>query len=665
MWMTRLAIAFSLAAFAPLSKADPADWIDKSLEYKALSQVEVSADAAWAAFVATHADLDENAQNSDVWAIELETERSFQLTRGPKRDDSPQWSPSENKLAFISDRKDRAAIWLISPDGGEAEQVTKFEKLAVESFQWLPDGSGFVFVAADPDTDEQEKDKKDKRDTIVVDEELKYARLYRFRLGDEEPELLTEADVHVTRFDLSPDGAAAVFAATQTPKADDRKTADLKLLDLGSKAVTDLVRQPGPDTAPRFSPDGQWVAFSSASGVDDPVANSLLYRIRSTGGTPEVLTPRFDEHAGTDLRWAAAGRSIYFTARDGVAGRLMRLTVDAKQVERVSDYDADGEAGPFALSPSGLFAVASFSTPTRPQEIYRVDRNGTAKQLTTVNSAFQGWAPRTERFDYESADGWKQRALLLRPPEPSDGPLPLLVIVHGGPAGVHGARFSPARSAWPYFAFLDQGYALFFPNPRGSTGFGEEFRKAVVADWGGGDFRDIMRGVDLLVERGIADPDRMGVMGWSYGGYMTAWTVTQTDRFKAASVGAGITNAISMYGTQDIPDFFETHFGGLKPWEDPEKYLRHSAIRFVAQAKTPTLIQHGAQDRRVPVGQAQEFHLALKKVGVESRLVLYPRQGHGISEPRLHKDAMRRSLNWFNEKVLGIAPPNDEPVQEP
>ena len=253
----------------------------------------------------------------------------------------------------------------------------------------------------------------------------------------------------------------------------------------------------------------------------------------------------------------------------------------------VSEHDRDGETGAFSLDPDRGLAFAAFSSATRPQEIYRVDADGTFRQLTSVNAAFQGWAPRAEQFEYSSDDGWRQQGVLLRPPYPTDKPLPLLVIIHGGPAGVHGMRFAPARGAWPYFAFIDQGYALFLPNPRGSTGFGEEFRQAVVADWGGGDFRDIMRGVDLLVERGIADPRRMGVMGWSYGGYMTAWTVTQTDRFKAASVGAGITNAISMYGTQDIPDFFETHFGGLKPWEDPEKYLQHSAIRFVGNAKTP------------------------------------------------------------------------------
>jgi dipeptidyl aminopeptidase/acylaminoacyl peptidase len=200
--------------------------------------------------------------------------------------------------------------------------------------------------------------------------------------------------------------------------------------------------------------------------------------------------------------------------------------------------------------------------------------------------------------------------------------------------------------------FAEQGYLIWLPNPRGSGGFGYQYRRANYRDWGYGDYRDIMGGVDLLIERGLADPERLGVMGWSYGGYMTSWIVTQTDRFKAASVGAGVTNPYSFYGVTDIPEFMEAYYGG-KPWEDSENYLRHAAVNYAENAKTPTLIQHGQEDRRVPLSQGEEFYLALKKMGVHAEMVIYPRQPHGIQEPKLVEDAMRRNLAWFNKWLLG------------
>lgn len=204
-------------------------------------------------------------------------------------------------------------------------------------------------------------------------------------------------------------------------------------------------------------------------------------------------------------------------------------------------------------------------------------------------------------------------------------------------------------------AFAEQGYLVWLPNPRGSAGFGYDYRRANYRDWGYGDYRDIMGGVDLLIARGLAEAERMGVMGWSYGGYMTSWIVTQTDRFKAASVGAGIPNVYSLFGTTDIPEALETYFGG-RPWEEGQDYLRHSAIDFVENVKTPTLIQHGQQDRRVEISQAEEFYVALKKLGVPVEMVIYPRQGHGIQEPKLVRDALERNLHWFNHWLLGIEP---------
>jgi dipeptidyl aminopeptidase/acylaminoacyl peptidase len=229
----------------------------------------------------------------------------------------------------------------------------------------------------------------------------------------------------------------------------------------------------------------------------------------------------------------------------------------------------------------------------------------------------------------------------------------VLLYLHGGPALRFAQGFSvyppapPQATRYPIHVLAGQGYAIFCPNPRGSDGYGEKFRQANVKDWGGADFQDIMSGLDTLVDRGLADPDRLGVMGWSYGGYMTAWTITQTNRFKAASAGAGVMDLFSFYGQTDIPSFLERYWGGL-PWRERERYTKHSPMTFVGNVKTPTLIQHGEKDDRVPLAQSQELYAALKRQKVPVELVIYPRQGHNPTEPRLQREVLQRNVDWFN-----------------
>jgi dipeptidyl aminopeptidase/acylaminoacyl peptidase len=230
----------------------------------------------------------------------------------------------------------------------------------------------------------------------------------------------------------------------------------------------------------------------------------------------------------------------------------------------------------------------------------------------------------------------------------------MLVVVHGGPTGVHTQGFIGGASQYPAAVFASRGYAVLRPNPRGSSGYGRDFRYANYNDWGGGDYRDIMAGVDAMVQRGVADPERLGVMGWSYGGFMTSWIVTQTDRFRAASIGAALPNLMSFAGTSDVPDFIPDYFGG-DYWDRKEQWEAHSPLFQVGNARTPSLIQHGEVDDRVPVSQGYEFYNALKRLGVPARLVIYPRTPHGFREPKLLRDAMDRNLEWFDRWLRGVA----------
>jgi len=260
---------------------------------------------------------------------------------------------------------------------------------------------------------------------------------------------------------------------------------------------------------------------------------------------------------------------------------------------------------------------------------------------------------KTEVVEWKTADGKSIAGLLTYPDGYQLGNrVPLLVIVHGGPAGVFLRTFIGNASPYLVAAFASRGYALLRCNVRGSSGYGRDFRYANRSDWGGSDYRDIMSGVDHLINKGVADPDRMGVMGWSYGGYMTSWVITQTKRFKAASVGAGVTNLMSFTGTADIPSFVPDYFGG-EYWEVFDRWRTHSAMFNVKGVSTPTLIQHGDADVRVPISQGYEFYNALKRQNVPVTMVVYPRQPHGIQEPKMMQDAMQRNLDWFGRWIKG------------
>jgi dipeptidyl aminopeptidase/acylaminoacyl peptidase len=282
-------------------------------------------------------------------------------------------------------------------------------------------------------------------------------------------------------------------------------------------------------------------------------------------------------------------------------------------------------------------------------------------KVASVQPAFAPPLGRTEPVTWKSSDGRTIEGLLTYPAEHRPGSrAPLLLVIHGGPAGVFVRSFTGTPGPYPLAAFAARGYAVLRANPRGSSGYGKEFRHANRGDWGGGDYRDLMSGVDRVVAMGVADPERLGVMGWSYGGFMTSWVVTQTKRFKAASAGAAVTNLMSFTGVTDIPGFVPDYFGG-EYWDRFDAWRTHSAMFTVKGVATPTLIQHGEADDRVPISQGYELYNALKRQGVTTRLTVYPRQPHGFTEPKMTLDAARANLEWFDRFVLGRPAPTSNP----
>ena len=698
--LTAAVAAFSLTAGCPLgAQTASGKWTPElALKVKTISNVAVSPDGQQVAFqVATAFTEGERSEwVSQIFVANADGSRAFQLTRGEKSSSQPVWSPDGRWVGFISARSGKANVWRAPVFGGEAEQLTD-EKGGVSDFRWSPDGSSIAFAMTDPATEAEEKAQKEKNDAIVVDENPKQARLYVAPVepdstGKRSARKLTTGDYSVNEFDWSPDGKTIVFSHTPTTKADDWTRSDVSAVDVASGKEQSLAATRAAETSPRYSPDGKWIALTIG---DDPPTwgfTARVYLLPPAGGDPKPLAESFDRQP-TIVGWAPDGKRVLIEETQRTVGRLSALPVDGgpevdlslpgvmvsgASINRIATVPAPPPEAPGAPAAAGpppargaqgrraafveggpvqrvkaMIGYVSQATDRAPEVYLTPAGSFKPVQVSHVQELPAYPIGKTEVVTWQSTDGKSIEGLLTYPVGYQPGTrVPLLVIVHGGPTGVFDQSFIASRGAYPIAAFASEGYAVLRCNVRGSSGYGHDFRYANYGDWGGGDYQDIMSGVDAMIQRGIADADRLGVMGWSYGGYMTSWIVTQTKRFKAASVGAGVTNLMSFTGTTDIPGFLPDYFGG-EYWDVFEKWRTHSAMFNVKGVTTPTLIQHGGADQRVPTSQGYEFYNALKRQGVTVKMVVYPRQPHGLQEPKLQLDAMKRNLDWFGTWVLG------------
>ncbi len=620
------------------------------LAMRGVSDPQIAPDGQRVVYVVSQPDLKANASNTDLWLVGTAAAPAIKLTNSPKSDNAPRWAPDSKRIAFLSAREERAQIWIISPNGGEAERLTN-HKTAVSEFVWSPDGTRIAFVAEREPTAEEERRKKDRDDARVVDQDFSYTRLWIVSLADHKETEVVSGEFQVSDPEWSPDGTRISFTTTPTPRTDDDGRSDIQILTLATGKTTRLLQHPGPDESAKWSPDSRQIAFRMGSPDRVAIGQGKLVVISALGGPPIEVAPGF-QYRPTPLGWSPDGSTIYFTA--GVRTTSQLFAVAAKGGSPIPLTSVEGILSGVTFARSGL-AAFTLTDPTHPAEVH-ISKGFQPFQpvrLTETNPQVAELAlARHEVVRWKGSDGREIEGILYYPTNYQAGRrYPTIAMIHGGPSGVWTRSF-PA--SWGNYAHVwaAKGWLVFQPNIRGSSGYGEEFLLSNVRDWGGGDYRDIQTGLDDLVRRGLADPARMGQTGWSYGGYMTAWTLTQTDRFKAVMVGAGLTNMYSMYSTNDLQTTLEEYFGG-EPWDSLDAYTRASAMTYIKQARTPTLIMHGEQDTRVPIGQAQELYMGLRKNGVPATLVLYPRQGHGIGEPRLQLDKMQREYAFFAKWVLG------------
>ena len=633
---------------------------------KTVSDAQIAPDGKSVAYVVGAWDFKENLLDTDVWLVDVATGASRKLTASPKRDERPRFSPDGRTIAFVSERrgddkdaKEMRQVWLIAPNGGEATRLTSHGS-PVASFAWSPDGKRIAFTAAVPPAADERKKREEKDDAVVVDrDDVKPSALWIADVATRAVVRVSGGKEHVSSVEWSPDGTRLVGAVAPTPKVPDGFNTDLVVWEAKENGkVSDLVRRPGPDSSPAFSPDGKWVAFFSGDGrVNDwPGHRTEICVVPAAGGPVRNLTRAADLEAD-DFAWAPDSASILFAAQQKMATQLFSVPAAGGAPKALTS--GPHVLGSFSASADGKSLAFVLQTAAEPPEVNVLaasDAKPAPRRLTTTNPSVAGaLRPKVEVVSWKGPDGLPIEGLLHLPPDRPAEKLPFILHIHGGPAGRFAFSHSAFSRIYPIDAFVARGIAVLQVNPRGSSGYGEKFKKANVRDWGGKDYLDLMAGVDMLVAKGIVDPARMGVMGWSYGGFMTSWILTHTDRFRFASPGAPVTDLWSFYYTADIPEFIESYFTSM-PWDDFDVLKAHSPMWFVRNAKTPTLILHGEADARVPPAQGRELYLALKKRGVPVEMVTYAREPHGPAEPKHVKDIRARLLEW-TDRYLGTVPP--------
>jgi dipeptidyl aminopeptidase/acylaminoacyl peptidase len=609
---------------------------EKLLNVRTISDLRFSPDGQLIAFVVAEP-VKGTTRARHIWMLDVKTREVRQFTNSAKTEDTPRWSADGKRLAFISNRDDVRQIYVISLAGGEAKRILE-TKHEIDNFSWSPDGKQIAFFAPEPKTDAEDKKEKDKDDARVVDRDEHLRRLWLLDPDSGKVRQITSGRWRINEAEWLPNGAMMIASATDHPEAD-VDTNRIYSINLSDGKMTEVAAPRGPFGRLRVSPDGRMVAYVAAP-VDGPSAHDLFLLSFADGKSRNFTSTGLDRPV-LAYSWIS-NSNLVATIQNGPRTNFVWIAGDGKL-----DQSATLPTNPrtFDVSSGGTIAFVG-SSAAEPDEVWLRADNKPAERISDFNKSLRQLSIlKPEWFRYQSFDGLEIEGALIKPAGYVAGTrVPLIALIHGGPTGA----WQDSIESWGQL-LAARGFAVFYPNIRGSTGYGHKFVEINRGDWGGADFKDVMAGVDYLIAQNIADPQRLGIGGWSYGGYMSEWAITQTNRFKAAVSGAGLSNLASEFGTEAGSSYDQWFFG--VPYENLDVFMKSSPIKYLKNAKTPTLILQGEADRTDPIGQSQELYRGLKYYGVEAELVLYPREPHGFTEEKHLIDRLNRIVAWYEKHL--------------
>ena len=644
----------------PLCLTAQKNWSPRQLlTMKNISASEVSPDGKKIAYTIREALLtpDRSEYVNQVWMSDIDGSSPMQLTRGEKSNNNPRWSPDGRSIAFVSARDGKSNLYILPVGGGEAEKITD-SKGSVSAFSWSRDGRMLAYLTADIATDEEEKNKKAKDDWYYLDEVQKQNRLAVVWPGQKDSsgkyvqKVLTRDNSNVVSFDWNKDGSAIAYSYGKTTKVNDIIYSDIAMINIQSGEIKNIANTAAGESSPLFSPDGNQICYHSTENPHDWAGSRFAVVYSMADGKTQRLksTPNED---GSILGWTADGKNILWSESNSTLSSIYMLSTDGKSIAEWSRGEKNFISQP-ALNAGKTHLSFLLQNPSSLPELY-VSEAGAYKpvKVTNIQAAHAGKPMgKTELIKWKGADGMEIEGLLTYPLNYQAGKkVPLILNIHGGPAGVFSQTcIAGSQGIYPIAGFSENGFAVLRPNPRGSTAYGTVFRQANRADWGGKDYIDLMNGVDAVIKMGITDETMLGVMGWSYGGFMSSWIVGHTNRFKVASIGAPVVDLAHQNLTDDVAGLLPSYFKG-DPWNNWDLYDKYSPLHYVQHVKTPVLLQHGEADNRVPLSNSIMFYNALKRRNVPVRLLVLPRQPHGPVEPRMLLKTQETNIEWMESKL--------------
>ena len=642
-----------LAAPAAAQEAGPrAMTTDDGLDMVNVGGAVISPDGSWVLYSKSELDWKGNKRKTTWWRVDTGGGEPYRYI-GEDGGSDFAFSPDGSRIAFTRTVDGKAQLFLLRTAGGEAVKLTD-HKSSVGSFAWLEDGSALVFVADEPRTEEEEKARKDGADAIFVDEgpngvdAAEWRNLWRVDATTGEEKRLTEVDHRVGSFSVSPDGSRIAFAARFENRRNQSNLSEIFLLDVATGEIRRLTDNQAPEGRILFAPDGKRIAYEAPSDAEWELRLDKIWVMDVDSGERRMVSGAFQGNVG-DYVWTPDGSALLFGGLQRMDSNLFRLDVASGRVTQLTHVV--GTLSPSSFSTDRTRMAYTFQDFETPSDVWAGPTDGgQGIRLTDANPGLGSRIAlaRSEVVKWKSSDGLEIEGLLVLPRDRPQGPMPLLLHIHGGPAGVFTNRFGASYHVW-----AGLGYAQLLPNVRGSSGYTDELLRGNMQDIGGGDFQDLMTGVDYAVARGVADPDSLAVRGWSYGGILGGWTVTQTDRFKAASLGAMVTDWTSEYGPGFNHDVRLWYIGGT-PWDNADEWRKKSSLTYVGNVKTPTLLLHGMNDRTDTEAQSMMFFQALKDQGKETRYVRFPREPHGFREPRHQRTRDVEEIRWVQKYLRGL-----------